>query len=210
MSRLFLYCLHHQMTVAVLECRGSDWLLKLKNIFQKSHLVWVPNILSSNSPPGLHSPDASVLCCCFRIARSLGLWRLRACRPASASEASLPSSTFVAGILIHFRNIAFPRSPQISTTPRLHIWVNTFKHSLPAPLQRLPFLREVSFIPRPWRLLSALVPDSLVARHLVSSCLGSGTSRALSYALAICSRGICHVISKNGVTRSAVPVSVKD
>lgn len=111
MSRLILYCLHHQMTVAVLECRGSDWLLKLKNIFQKSHLVWVPNILSSNSPPGLHSPDASVLCCCFRIARSLGLWRLRACRPASASEASLPSSTFVAEILIHFRKHRLPTFP---------------------------------------------------------------------------------------------------
>lgn len=57
--------------------------------------------------------------------------------------------------------------------------------------------------------LSASVPESLVVRHLMSSFLGSGTSWSLSYALAICSYGICHAISKNGQIRASFQLQLK-
>lgn len=71
------------------------------------------------------------------------------------------------------------------------------------PWKRLPFQRRVSPVPFPQRGLSAWLPESLVLRHLVSRFLGRGTSWSLSDASAICSHGICHVISKNGQLRAS-------
>lgn len=107
------------------------WLTpQVKNVFQKSHLVWFPNILPGNSTPGFHLPDASAWCCCFSRPRSLGL-SIYECTGLLLLQKPLPWSSVWLQKSWNILETSPSHAPPRRHHAHLHVCVNTFKYCLP-------------------------------------------------------------------------------